>query len=256
MFFLNKFICVLLLVVNTTQQEGCSASCGEQHPGGHADLSQKTAPSECKNEERIFTDLQRHQLRQNILTGRNEMFMQVWHAPCCGRFVRTLIPFVKDDLVAEYVGDILHSQEEVDEQSARHNHTGHMGYIFEYQWNGKTLWRDPDSEANYGNRMARLFSHGIHSINMESHIIGDDDGIPHVVLVAIKDIAIGDELKYNYGVNTESLKPEDTWATDPEVADAVPEDAQLLRLAFSEAFPNFNFDSPNSDDRLEYHDEL
>jgi len=156
--------------------------------------------------DEVAAERERHQMRHNILTGRNEMFMQVWQAPCCGRFVRTLIPFANGDLVAEYVGDILLSEQEVDAASAAHNHTNHMGYIFKYDWNGVIRWRDPDSEVLYGNRMARLFSHGINSINMVSRVIGDDNDIPHIILVASKDIAVGDELKYNYGVPQDEQK--------------------------------------------------
>jgi hypothetical protein len=83
---------------------------------------------------------ERRQLRDRVLTGRNEMYMQVWESPSCGRFVRTLIPYETGDLVAEYVGDIFTNATEVDQQAVAHNHSNHMGYIFKMEFDGKQYW--------------------------------------------------------------------------------------------------------------------
>ncbi|XP_051823898.1 N-lysine methyltransferase KMT5A-like [Antechinus flavipes] len=141
---------------------------------------------ELRTEERI-------RLNALIQSGKEEG-MRVGLFEGKGRGVITTKPFQRGDYVVEYHGDLidLALAKKREARYAKDPDTGCYMYYFHYRSKGYCV--DATKESG---RLGRLINHSksgncqtkLHPIN----------GVPHLIVIATRDIAVGEELLYDYG---------------------------------------------------------
>ncbi|XP_029367222.1 lysine methyltransferase 5Ab isoform X2 [Echeneis naucrates] len=148
--------------------------------------SSRKTKEELKNEEHRHID--------DLIKNDIEEGMQVKHIEGKGRGVFAVKGFRKGDFVVEYHGDLLELAEAKirEAQYAQNPQTGCYMYYFQYQ--SKTYCIDATKETG---RLGRLINHSkTGNCQTKLHAI---DGHPHLILVAARDLKVGEELLYDYG---------------------------------------------------------
>ncbi|XP_068167487.1 lysine methyltransferase 5Ab isoform X2 [Antennarius striatus] len=148
--------------------------------------SNRKTKSELKKEEYQHID--------DVIKSGVEQGMQVKHIEGKGRGIFAVKGFKKGEFVVEYHGDLVELAEAKtrEAQYAQDPKTGCYMYYFQYQ--SKTYCVDATKETD---RLGRLINHSkTGNCQTRLHPI---DGTPHLILVASRDIKLGEELLYDYG---------------------------------------------------------
>ncbi|XP_028319197.1 N-lysine methyltransferase KMT5A-A-like isoform X2 [Gouania willdenowi] len=148
--------------------------------------SSRKSKSELKGEQKKLLD--------DLITNGIEEGMEVQLIEGKGRAVFATRCFQKGDYVVEYHGDLLQitDAKEREAEYAQNPATGCYMYYFQYLC--KTYCVDATRESG---RMGRLINHSKNG-NCQTKL-HDINGIPHLILVASRDIDTGEELLYDYG---------------------------------------------------------
>ncbi|XP_061880501.1 lysine methyltransferase 5Ab isoform X3 [Entelurus aequoreus] len=148
--------------------------------------SHRKTKGELKNEEHKHID--------DLIKNGVEEGMQVRVMEGKGRGVFATRVFTKGDFVVEYHGDLLELTE-AKLREARYAQDPQTGcYMYYFQYNTKTYCVDATIETS---RLGRLINHSkAGNCHTKLHAI---DGVPHLILVASKDIRANEELLYDYG---------------------------------------------------------
>ncbi|CAD5116581.1 DgyrCDS5459 [Dimorphilus gyrociliatus] len=112
-----------------------------------------------------------------------------------GRGVAAAKTFEKGDFVVEYAGDLidLSSAKDREKQYSCNTMVGCYMYYFEYQ--SKRFCVDATIETG---RFGRLVNHSRKKPNCKTKVIGIN-GTPRLILIASRNIRIGEEILYDYG---------------------------------------------------------
>lgn len=149
-----------------------------------------------KSNRKTKTELksEQHKHLDDLIRNGVEEGMEVKQIEGKGRGVFAVNGFKKGDFVVEYFGDLLElSEAKVREaEYALDPSTGCYMYYFQYQT--KTYCVDATRESD---RLGRLLNHS-KSGNCQTRLHAID-GMPHLILVASRDIAAAEELLYDYG---------------------------------------------------------
>ncbi|CAL4064656.1 unnamed protein product, partial [Meganyctiphanes norvegica] len=124
-----------------------------------------------------------------------------------GRGVVATRPIQKGDFVIEYIGDLMdQAQAKAKEDSYSHDPSkGCYSYYFVY---GGLRWCiDATDESPY---MGRLVNHSRRIPNMVTKTV-EVDGLPHLILLAKRDIKEGEELLYDYGDRSKESLEHHPW---------------------------------------------
>nr|XP_057919197.1 N-lysine methyltransferase KMT5A-A [Doryrhamphus excisus] len=148
--------------------------------------SSRKSKTELKCEEK--------QLIDHLITNGIEEGMQMQHIEGKGRAVFAARCFRKGEYVVEYHGDLLEMTDAKKREAeyAQNPETGCYMYYFQYLC--KAYCVDATKETE---RLGRLINHSKNG-NCQTKL-HDIDGVPHLILVASRDIAEGEELLYDYG---------------------------------------------------------
>lgn len=148
--------------------------------------SSRKSKSELKCEERKHID--------ELITSGIEEGMKVQFTEGKGRGVFATKSFQKGEFVVEYHGDLLQITDARKREAkyAQDPSTGCYMYYFQYQ--SKTYCVDATKETD---RLGRLINHSKNG-NCQTKL-HDIKGKPHLILVASRDIEVGEELLYDYG---------------------------------------------------------
>ncbi|CAG9538053.1 unnamed protein product [Cercopithifilaria johnstoni] len=142
-----------------------------------------------------------------ILTGSNEEFLEIFECEEKGRGIRTLRNFQKNEFVVEYKGEIidLRLARIREREYAKDDSIGSFMYFFKYQ--NKQYCVDATDETPY---KGRLINHSVVRPNLKTKVI-ELNGSKHLILIAKRDIDIGEELLYDYGDRTPCTVAENPW---------------------------------------------
>lgn len=102
--------------------------------------------------------------------------------------------FKKGQFVIEYHGDLLHLTDAKKSEALYAQDPGTGCYMYYFHYLSKTYCVDATKEST---RLGRLLNHSKNG-NCQTKL-HDMDGIPHLILVASRDIKAGEELVYDYG---------------------------------------------------------
>uniref|UniRef100_A0A8D2AH50 N-lysine methyltransferase KMT5A n=1 Tax=Sciurus vulgaris TaxID=55149 RepID=A0A8D2AH50_SCIVU len=112
-----------------------------------------------------------------------------------GRGVIATKQFSRGDFVVEYHGDLNEITEAKKRQALYPPDPSTGCYVYYFQYLSKTYC--VDAAARETNRLGRLINHSQRG-NCQTKL-HDMDGVPHLVLIASRDLAAGEELLYHCG---------------------------------------------------------
>uniref|UniRef100_G1TY80 N-lysine methyltransferase KMT5A n=1 Tax=Oryctolagus cuniculus TaxID=9986 RepID=G1TY80_RABIT len=111
-----------------------------------------------------------------------------------GRGVIATKQFSRGDFVVEYHGDLIEITDAKKREALYAQDPSTGCYMYYFQYLSKTYCVDATRETN---RLGRLINHSkCGNCQTKLH---DIDGVPHLILIAARDIAAGEELLYDYG---------------------------------------------------------
>ncbi|XP_041692264.1 N-lysine methyltransferase KMT5A-A isoform X2 [Coregonus clupeaformis] len=148
--------------------------------------SSRKSKAELKNEEHGHLD---YLIKNGVEEG-----LQVKHIEGKGRGVFAVRRFKKGQFVIEYHGDLLHLADAKEREALYAQDPGTGCYMYYFQYLSKTYCVDATKEST---RLGRLLNHSKNG-NCQTKL-HDIDGIPHLILVASRDIEAKEELLYDYG---------------------------------------------------------
>ena len=127
-----------------------------------------------------------------------------------GRGILATIPFKKGDFVVEYVGDLL-TEEEARAREQVHKANPNAGcFMYYFKDQGKKHCLDATKETHH---LGRLLNHSRLKPNCETKVF-NYRGTPHLIILAARDIAPGEELLYDYGDLSKSSLQSHPWLAE------------------------------------------
>ncbi|AWO96005.1 putative N-lysine methyltransferase SETD8 isoform 3 [Scophthalmus maximus] len=133
-------------------------------------------------------------LIDDLIAKGIEEGMEVQHIEGKGRAVFATRCFQKGEYVVEYHGDLLQITDANMREAEYAQNPATGCYMYYFQYLCKTYCVDATKETG---RMGRLINHSKNG-NCQTKL-HDINGIPHLILVASRDIDEGEELLYDYG---------------------------------------------------------
>ncbi|CCD63213.1 Histone-lysine N-methyltransferase set-1 [Caenorhabditis elegans] len=154
-----------------------------------------------------ISDEAKHALRDTVLKGTNERLLEVYKDVVKGRGIRTKVNFEKGDFVVEYRGVMMEYSEAkvIEEQYSNDEEIGSYMYFFEH--NNKKWCIDATKESPW---KGRLINHSVLRPNLKTKVV-EIDGSHHLILVARRQIAQGEELLYDYGDRSAETIAKNPW---------------------------------------------
>lgn len=145
-----------------------------------------------KNKTELKCEEKRH--IDELITKGIEEGMEVQHIEGKGRAVFATRRFQKGEYVVEYHGDLLQINDAKMREAEYAQNPATGCYMYYFQYLCKTYCVDATKESG---RMGRLINHSKNgNCQTKLHDIG---GVPHLILVASRNIDEGEELLYDYG---------------------------------------------------------
>ncbi|UMM39118.1 hypothetical protein L5515_016311 [Caenorhabditis briggsae] len=162
-----------------------------------------------KTEKQLQDEAQKA-VAEKVLKGSNEELLQVFHDADKGRCICSTVNFQKDEFVIEYKGEMMeYAEAKKAEDRYKENPTiGSYMYFFEHK--GKRWCVDATKETIY---KGRLINHSIRKPNLKTKVI-DIDEAHHLILIATREIIVGEELLYDYGDRSSDVVAENPWLRD------------------------------------------
>ncbi|XP_068190624.1 N-lysine methyltransferase KMT5A-A isoform X2 [Antennarius striatus] len=148
--------------------------------------SSRRSKTELKCEEKKHID--------DLITKGIEEGMEVQHIEGKGRAVFATRCFQKGEYVVEYHGDLLQITDAKKREAEYAQNPATGCYMYYFQHLCKTYCVDATKETG---RLGRLINHSKNG-NCQTKL-HDINGVPHLILIASRDIDEGEELLYDYG---------------------------------------------------------
>lgn len=141
---------------------------------------------------------------EQVLAGDTSGF-EIFHVEGIGRSIRTTRAFKQNEILMRYFGEVISPQEAL-RRDAAGPQVGHFyRYDFEVKDKKYVLDATPD-DGTYG----RLISHSRKNPNVLPKPV-EIDGCPAIIFKAMKDIAAGEELCYDYGEHHKDVIQANPW---------------------------------------------
>ncbi|UJR25962.1 hypothetical protein I4U23_007310 [Adineta vaga] len=127
-----------------------------------------------------------------------------------GRGVYTTKKFFRNDYIVEYAGKLL-TQAEAKHRENIYGRNHNIGcYMYYFKWGEKVYCVDATEETN---RLGRLINHSRKNSNCQPKVFTVRDQ-PRLILVALRDIEIGEELFYDYGERRKDIVEAFPWLNE------------------------------------------
>lgn len=123
-----------------------------------------------------------------------------------GRGVIATKHFSRGEFVVEYHGDLIEITDAKKREAVYAQDPSTGCYMYYFQYLSKTYCVDATKETN---RLGRLINHSkCGNCQTKLH---DINGVPHLILVASRDIKVGEELLYDYGDRSKASLEAHPW---------------------------------------------
>lgn len=163
--------------------------------------SSRKSKTELKCEQKKLID--------DLITNGIEDGMEVQLIEGKGRAVFATRSFQKGEYVVEYHGDLLQITDAKKREAEYAQNPATGCYMYYFQYLCKTYCVDATTETG---RMGRLINHSKNG-NCQTKL-HDISGVPHLILVASRDIDKGEELLYDYGDRSKASIAAHPWLKD------------------------------------------
>ncbi|KAM9331205.1 N-lysine methyltransferase KMT5A [Gastrophryne carolinensis] len=151
---------------------------------------------ECEEKQRI----------DELITSGIEEGIKMAHIDDKGRGVIATRNFRRGQFVVEYHGDLIEITDAKRREAAYAQDSSTGCYMYYFQYLNKTYCVDATKESD---RLGRLINHSKNG-NCQTKL-HDIDNVPHLILVASRDIKAGEELLYDYGDRSKSSIEAHPW---------------------------------------------
>ncbi|XP_073483274.1 N-lysine methyltransferase KMT5A isoform X2 [Aquarana catesbeiana] len=142
----------------------------------------------------------------DLITSGKEEGMKIDIITGKGRGVIATQNFSRGEYVVEYHGDLIEITDAKKREAAYAEDTSTGCYMYYFQYLNKTYCVDATKETN---RLGRLINHSKSgNCHTKLHNIND---VPHLILIASRDIKAGEELLYDYGDRSRSSIEAHPW---------------------------------------------
>ncbi|CAM4565457.1 N-lysine methyltransferase KMT5A isoform X5 [Lepidochelys kempii] len=142
------------------------------------------------------TELQTEEKRRidELIESGKEEGMKIDFIDGKGRGVIATRHFSRGEFVVEYHGDLIEIMDAKKREAVYAQDPSTGCYMYYFQYLSKMYCVDATKETN---RLGRLINHSkCGNCQTKLH---DIDGVPHLILIASRDIKVGEELLYDYG---------------------------------------------------------
>lgn len=163
--------------------------------------SSRKSKTELKFEQKKLLD--------DLITNGIEEGMEVQQIEGKGRAVFATRRFQKGEYVVEYHGDLLQITDAKKREAEYAQNPATGCYMYYFQYLCKTYCVDATKETG---RMGRLINHSKNG-NCQTKL-HDINGVPHLILVASRNIDQGEELLYDYGDRSKASIAAHPWLKD------------------------------------------
>uniref|UniRef100_A0A8C6TFC3 [histone H4]-lysine(20) N-methyltransferase n=1 Tax=Neogobius melanostomus TaxID=47308 RepID=A0A8C6TFC3_9GOBI len=163
--------------------------------------SSRKSKTELKCEQKKVID--------DLITNGIEEGMEVQQIEGKGRAVFATRSFQKGEYVVEYHGDLLQITDAKKREAEYAQNPATGCYMYYFQYLCKTFCVDATRETG---RMGRLINHSKNG-NCQTKL-HDINGVPHLILVASRNIEEGEELLYDYGDRSKASIAAHPWLKD------------------------------------------
>ncbi|XP_063171732.1 N-lysine methyltransferase KMT5A isoform X2 [Candoia aspera] len=137
---------------------------------------------------------------------KNKKELQIDFIDGKGRGVIATRHFNRGEFVVEYHGDLIEITDAKKREAAYAQDPTTGCYMYYFQYLSKTFCVDATKETN---RLGRLINHSkCGNCQTKLHDVG---GVPHLILVASRDIKAGEELLYDYGDRSKASLEAHPW---------------------------------------------
>uniref|UniRef100_A0A2K5RSV5 N-lysine methyltransferase KMT5A n=1 Tax=Cebus imitator TaxID=2715852 RepID=A0A2K5RSV5_CEBIM len=160
--------------------------------------SSRKSKAELQSEERKRID--------ELIESGKEEGMKIDLIDGKGRGVIATKQFSRGDFVVEYHGDLIEITDAKKREALYAQDPSTGCYMYYFQYLSKTYCVDATRETN---RLGRLINHSKGG-NCQTKL-HDIDGVPHLILIASRDIAAGEELLYDYGDRSKASTEAHPW---------------------------------------------
>ena len=161
--------------------------------------------------------IERAQQLERVLRTRNDednLGLEVVEIEGKGRGVITRLRFLKGDPVVEYKGQIVSHKEGKRRQAQISPNFANMFYSETFSKNKCAQSFCVDAIKEVTGRFGRLVNHSYKNPNCKIEVVENFKGSPHLLIVAARDIEVGEELTIDYGVNDREVLDAKPWLRD------------------------------------------
>lgn len=152
---------------------------------------------------------EQQKLIDDLIINGIERGMKVQFTEEKGRAVFATRSFQKGEYVVEYHGDLLHITDAKKREAEYAQNPATGCYMYYFQYLCKTYCVDATKETG---RLGRLINHSKNgNCQTKLHAI---NGVPHLILVASRNIDEGEELLYDYGDRSKASIAAHPWLKD------------------------------------------
>ncbi|XP_026575188.1 N-lysine methyltransferase KMT5A isoform X2 [Pseudonaja textilis] len=157
-----------------------------------------------KNKKELQTE-EKKRIDELIKSGKEDG-MKIDFIDGKGRGVIATRHFNRGEFVVEYHGDLIEIMDAKKREAAYAQDPSTGCYMYYFQYLSKTFCVDATKETN---RLGRLVNHSkCGNCQTKLH---DISGVPHLILVASRDIRAGEELLYDYGDRSKASLEAHPW---------------------------------------------
>ncbi|XP_063820574.1 N-lysine methyltransferase KMT5A [Pseudophryne corroboree] len=159
----------------------------------------------CRKCKKDLESEEKQRIDELIKSGKEEG-LKVDMTPGKGRGVIATRNFLRGEFVVEYHGDLLEITAAKEREVSYAEESSVGCYMYYFQFLNKTYCVDATKESK---RLGRLINHSkAGNCHTKLHSIND---VPHLILIASRDIEAGEELLYDYGDRSKSSIEAHPW---------------------------------------------
>lgn len=213
--------------LSNTNNNNMTSQCNHQKRGGHNKERRPALKSAARKitQNRKVTDYypirrssrksktelkcEQKKVLDDLITNEIEGGMKVQQIEGKGRAVFATRSFQKGEYVVEYHGDLLQITDAKKREAEYAKNPATGCYMYYFQYLGKTYCVDATKETG---RLGRLINHSKNG-NCQTKL-HDINGVPHLILVASRNIDEGEELLYDYGDRSKASIAAHPWLKD------------------------------------------